>query len=55
MDGLILNVPAPEHVAPFVPPVCLSPLTAQVLAIALVVLVCVACRDTFFPAKGPRR
>ena len=55
MDGLTLDVPSPEHVAPFVPPDCLSPLTAQVLAIALVILLCLACRETLFPAKGPRR
>lgn len=48
MDGLILDVPMPEHVAPFVPPVCLSPLTAQVLAIALVILICAA----LLPTKG---
>lgn len=51
MDGLILDVPAPEHIAPFVPPVCLSPMTAQVLAIALVVALCAA----LLPAKSPRR
>lgn len=55
MDGLILDVGMPERIAPFVPPVCLSPMTAQVLAIALIVLLCVACHETFFPAKGPRR
>lgn len=55
MDGLILDVPSPEHIAPFVSPICLSPLTAQVLALALIVLLCLACRDTFFPAKDPRR
>ncbi|WP_267355665.1 MULTISPECIES: hypothetical protein [unclassified Methylobacterium] len=46
MDGLILDLPAPEHVAPFVPPVCLSPLTAQVLVIALVILLCSALSPT---------
>ena len=50
MDGLILDVPAPEHIAPFVPPVCLSPLTAQVLAIALLVALCAA----LFPSKNAR-
>ena len=51
MDGLILDLPAPERVAPFIPPVCLSPMTAQVLAIALVILLCAALS----PAKGPHR
>ncbi len=51
MDGLILDVATPERIAPFIPPVCLSPLTAQVLAIALVVLVCAA----LMPTKTPRR
>ena len=55
MDGLNLDVAAPERIAPFVPPVCQSPVTAQVLAIALVILLCVACRDALFPTKGPRR
>lgn len=50
MDGLILDAPAPEHIAPFVPPVCLSPMTAQVLAIALVILLCAA----LMPTKGNR-
>ncbi|MCJ2086968.1 hypothetical protein MKK88_13350 [Methylobacterium sp. E-005] len=48
MDGLILDLPAPEHVAPFESPVCLSPLTAQVLVLALVILLCVA----LYPTKG---
>ncbi|MGU3665828.1 hypothetical protein ACLBX9_16740 [Methylobacterium sp. A49B] len=51
MDGLILDVPAPEHVAPFVPPLCLSPLTAQVLVIALVLLLGIV----LFPGKSSRR
>jgi|GEM_PF-2587487 len=51
MDGLILDVATPESIAPFVPPVCLSPLTAQVLAIALVVALCAA----LFPTKDARR
>ena len=51
MDGLILDVPSPERIAPFVPSICLSPMTAQVLAIALVVLLCLA----LFPAKSSRR
>ncbi|MCJ2143716.1 hypothetical protein [Methylobacterium sp. E-066] len=55
MDGLILDLDLPERVAPFVPPVCLSPMTAQVLEIALILLLGVALQETFFPAKGPRR
>ena len=51
MDGLILDTPYPEHVAPFVPPVCLSPLTAQILAIALIVVLCAV----LFPEKSSRR
>ena len=51
MDGLILDIPSPGHAAPFVLPVCLSPLTAQVLATALVVTLCAV----LFPAKRPRR
>ena len=51
MDGLILDAGVPDRAAPFVPPVCLSPMTVQVLAIALIVLLCtVLC-----PAKGPHR
>jgi hypothetical protein len=50
MDGLILDVPAPEHIAPFVPPVCLSPLIAQALAIALIMLLGIV----LFPAKSLR-
>lgn len=51
MDGLILDVPAQERIAPFVWPVCLSPMTAQVLAIALVILLCAV----LFPAKSAKR
>ncbi|MCJ2067776.1 hypothetical protein MKK75_02965 [Methylobacterium sp. J-030] len=51
MDGLILEFPAPEHVSPFVPPVCLSPMTAQILAIALVILLCGA----LIPSKAACR
>ena len=51
MDGLILDVPASEHVAPFVPPICLSPLTAQILAITLVVALCAV----LLPLKSLRR
>lgn len=51
MDGLILDVPSSERIAPFVPPVCLSPMTAQVLALALIVLLCVVC----CPAKRSQR
>jgi len=55
MDGLILDVDLPERVAPFVPPICLSPPTAAYLTFALVLLIGVALADKFFPAKGPRR
>ena len=51
MDGLILDVPMQEHVTPFVPPVCLSPVTAQVLAVALVVVL----SAVLIPTKGARR
>lgn len=51
MDGLILDAGIPDRAAPFVPPVCLSPMTVQVLVIALVVLLGVV----LFPAKSPRR
>lgn len=54
MDGLILDVTAPESLVPFVPPVCLSPLTAQVLAIALVLVLGLALQERFWPTKGPR-
>ncbi|MCJ2092267.1 hypothetical protein MKK67_07130 [Methylobacterium sp. J-072] len=55
MDGLILDVAAPERIAPFVPPVCLSPVTAQVLAIALILLLGIVLQETFCDTKGPRR
>lgn len=55
MDGLVLDVGIPERVAPFVPPVCLSPMTAQVLGVALILLLGIALQETFFPAKGTRR
>ena len=55
MDGLILDVSLPERVAPFVPPVCLSPVTAQVLGVALILLLGIVLQETFYPTKGPRR
>jgi hypothetical protein len=51
MDGLILDAGIPDRAAPVAPLVCVSPLTAQVLAIALVILLCAALA----PAKRPRR
>lgn len=51
MDGLILDVGIPDRVAPYEPLICASPLTAQVLAIALVILLGAALS----PAKGSRR
>ena len=60
MDGFAFDYVPPatdavQHIAPFVPPVCVSPLTAQVLAIALVILVVLALQGGFTPTKGPRR
>ena len=55
MDGLILDLDLAERAAPFVPPVCLSPATAQVLAIALILLLGITLQETFCPTKGPRR
>lgn len=52
MDELFLDVGLPDRAVPFVPPVCLSPLTVQVLAIALILLVGIALRETFWPSKG---
>jgi len=51
MDGLFLDVGIPGRVAPYESLVCASPLTAQVLAIALVIALCAV----FMPTKAPRR
>ncbi|MCJ2068129.1 hypothetical protein MKK75_04770 [Methylobacterium sp. J-030] len=51
MDGLILDAGIPDRVAPYEPLVCASRLTAQVLAIALVVLLCAV----LIPSKAARR
>ena len=55
MDGLVLDLDLPERVAPFVPPVCLAPMTAHVLAIALILLLGIVLQETFCLTKGPRR
>ena len=60
MDGFAFDYVPPaadavQRVAPFVPPVCVSPLSAQALAIALVILVVLALQGGFSSAKGPRR
>jgi len=54
MDELFLDIGLPDGAGPFVPPVCLSPVTAQVLAVALILLIGVALRETFWPTNGPR-
>jgi len=55
MDGLVLDVGIADRAAPFVPPVCLAPMTAHVLAIALILLLGIVLQETFCPTKGPRR
>ncbi|MFB0491292.1 hypothetical protein ABIE45_003878 [Methylobacterium sp. OAE515] len=55
MDELFLDVGLPDRIAPFVPPVCLSPLTVQILAIALILVVGLALQETFWPSRDPRR
>lgn len=55
MDGLILDVGLPDRAARFVPPVCLSPLTVQILAVALILVLGLALQETFWPSRDPRR